>query len=107
MKSKSIQKKSKNFITENYITIILTGILVLSFLFFLSAMGNNNVYGDGEVEYIFVTVKAGDSLWEIAEDHTSNHRDIRETIIKIKRMNDLSSDILFVGDILKIPVSYK
>lgn len=106
MKSKSIQKKTKNFITDNYITIILTGILVLSFLFFLSAMGNNNVYGDGEVEYIFVTVKAGDSLWEIAETHTSNHRDIRETIIKIKRMNDLSSDVLFVGDILKVPVYY-
>ena len=107
MKSKSMNKKPKNFITENYITIILTGILVLSFIFFLSAMGSNSVYGDGEVEYIYVTVKAGDSLWEIAASHTSNHRDVRETIIKIKRMNDLSSDILYVGDILKVPVSYK
>ena len=50
-------------------------------------------------------VRAGDNLWQIAEDHTPADRDIRNTIEAIKRLNDLDSSIIQPGQLLEIPLS--
>lgn len=49
----------------------------------------------GTIEY---TVKSGDSLWLIA-------RQYQTTVDAIKKLNGLTSDLLQIGQILKIPVS--
>ena len=47
-------------------------------------------------EYFLYTVVAGDTLWSIA-------RRFGTTVEEIKRLNSLTSDLLRVGEILKIP----
>ncbi|MFQ3671914.1 MAG: LysM peptidoglycan-binding domain-containing protein [Verrucomicrobiia bacterium] len=44
------------------------------------------------------TVKSGDSLWRIARDHNT-------TVAKIKELNELTSDVIRPGQIIKIPAN--
>lgn len=48
--------------------------------------------------YINYTVKKGDSLYSIAQNY-------KTTINKIKELNNLSSNLLSIGQVLKIPTS--
>lgn len=57
-----------------------------------SATGNNN--------YFTYTVVKGDTLWDIANKY-------KTTVSKIKEINDLSSNLLQIGQKLKIPTSGK
>jgi len=90
----------------NRVTIALTFIFIISFLFLMMTLGNLNSYGDGEVEYIEVTVQSGDSLWKIAEEVTPEHRDLRETMFKIIKHNNLTSEIVYPGQLLEVPRVY-
>lgn len=90
----------------NRVTIALTFIFIISFLFLMMTLGNLNSYGDGEIEYIKVTVQSGDSLWKIADEVTPEHRDLRETMFKIIKHNNLESEIVYPGQLLEVPRVY-
>jgi Tfp pilus assembly protein FimV len=49
-------------------------------------------------------VRAGDNLWNIAGQHTSEGRDVRNTIEAIKRINHLDSSTIHPGQVLEIPL---
>lgn len=51
----------------------------------------------GEENTISYTVVAGDSLWSIAKKFGT-------TVDEIKRLNNLTNDTIFIGQVLKIPV---
>ncbi|MGG0719707.1 peptidoglycan-binding protein [Robertmurraya massiliosenegalensis] len=44
------------------------------------------------------TVKSGDSLWKVANDHGL-------TVTRLKELNQLNSDMIFVGQVLKVAVA--
>lgn len=48
-------------------------------------------------------VKAGDSLWVIADSVTSPGQDVRETIEAIRELNDLDSSVIVPGQRLLVP----
>lgn len=50
-------------------------------------------------------VVAGDTLWDIAVEHTSPDEDVRATIRAIKRLNELDGGIIHPGQILNVPMT--
>lgn len=57
--------------------------------------GSSSGPGSGSIEYI---VKAGDSLWQISRKYGT-------TVDAIKQLNGLTSDLLSIGQVLRIPIS--
>lgn len=51
-----------------------------------------------------VTVKEGDTLWEVAQEHmdTEHYSSVYEYMEELRRMNHLTSDKLYVGQNLVI-----
>lgn len=90
----------------NMVTVALTVLFIFAFFILINTFGNLNAYGDGEQEFVTITVSAGDTLWSIAERVTPEHRDLRDTISIIRKHNELHSDLLMVGDTLSVPVVY-
>jgi len=50
-----------------------------------------------------VEVRQGDTLWAIAGRHKPRHVNIRSYIDQIKRLNGLTSSVLYEGMLLKLP----
>lgn len=90
----------------NGVTVGLTFIFIVSFLILMMSLGNMDSYGDGEKEFIQIVVGSGDSLWKIAESVTPEHRDLRATMYEIVKVNDLDSEVIHPGQILKVPKVY-
>ena len=57
---------------------------------------------EGEREYKTVVVSSGDTLWSIACEYTSG--DVRSKIKDIKNFNNMTNDVLTVGEHLKVPL---
>ena len=62
----------------------------------------------GQADGIEITathqVRAGDSLWTIAEAATEQGADVRTTIEAIRELNDLSGSVIVPGQRLEVPV---
>lgn len=53
------------------------------------------------INWIFVKVKEGDSLWTISKDFVDESVDIRDYISFIRKVNKLENAILYPGQVLK------
>ena len=49
-------------------------------------------------------VRSGETLWEIAGDHTADGADVRYTVREIRVINVLDSSTIYPGDRLLVPV---
>jgi Tfp pilus assembly protein FimV len=49
-------------------------------------------------------VRPGDTLWEIADEHGPDDRDVRDVIEAIRRLNRIDGSIIQPGQVLEIPV---
>lgn len=99
-------KTNKSKKRDSRTTIIITMILIILFFLLVSAINNMNAYGDGELQYRYVIVATGDTLWDIASDNTPKDMDVREIIMLIKEENHLVSDQLQAGELIKVPEAY-
>lgn len=84
---------------KRFAIFILVFILASVFAGFIVSAGASSpqVY-----EYKVFKVEKGDTLWEIASDY-SRDSDIREYIYSIKKLNKLSGDIIYEGQVLLLP----
>lgn len=57
---------------------------------------------DIKKEYRTVTVKPGDTLWDIASKYCGN-MDIRKYIYQIKKINNLDDAVIYAGQKLCLP----
>lgn len=56
-------------------------------------------------EFINVTVKEGESLWEIAEEYSDRHSMSSSEFIQwVEKNNEIAGDEIYPGDNLVIPV---
>lgn len=92
MKKRYYLKNRKRFVTS----ILFTVLIVFTFIFVASA------YGYKEPSYDSVYVRRGDTLWDIAVKY-KQRGDIRKYIKEIKIVNNLESETIYEGDILRIP----
>jgi len=84
-----------------FITFLLVLILLFALLLnnLLSVVVASNTYDD----YERITIKEGDTIWDIAKSNNPKGDDVREVVYKIKKINNISNEWIEAGDILKIP----
>jgi len=80
------------------VLVIISTIVVALVLLLPSAFGATP--GASTEDYV---VRSGDTLWDIAEERTTEGHDVRGTITSIRRLNDLESSMIQPGEILVVP----
>ncbi|MGZ3505200.1 MAG: LysM peptidoglycan-binding domain-containing protein [Vulcanimicrobiaceae bacterium] len=75
----------------------------LSLMVSLPALSSMRLYAAGAQHFTTVTVRPGDTLWQIAAAHTDSAADVQETIDRISEVNHLQAGALQPGEQLRIP----
>jgi len=84
---------------RRFATFVLLFILVTVFAGFIVSAGASTPQVN---EYQVFRVKEGDTLWEIASLYSQNS-DIRKYIYDVKKLNKLSGDTIYAGQVLLLP----
>lgn len=75
----------------------------LSLFVTIPALSATQLHAAKPVTYTGITVRSGDNLWSIAEEHTSAGGDVQAVIDQITAANHLTSAGLQPGQHLRIP----
>lgn len=79
--------------------------LLLGIVFYLMGSLMVGSVNADTTQYEVVTVKAGQSVWQLAMEHSqSADADIRETVDHIIEVNGLENVFIYPGQSLKIPL---
>ena len=93
-------------ITPARVVVLLTAI-VMALVLLLALSADASADDSPVVVAATVThvVESGDTLWDIAAEHTPAGDDVRELVHDIKLVNDLDTSMIVVGQVLLVPVS--
>lgn len=95
------QKHNKKRRSRFLIWIMALSIVILS----LSAQASPKSEAD-VIQYTTLTVSAGDTLWELAQDvnkmYYQNELNIRELVAHMRETNNLNSVVIIEGQTLKV-----
>jgi LysM repeat protein len=81
----------------------LIAIAGLSLVVTLPALSATQLHAAKPVTYTTVTVKSGDSLWDLADDRTARGGDVQSTVDAIVAVNHLTGAAIAPGQRLRIP----
>jgi LysM repeat protein len=81
----------------------LIAIAGLSLVVTLPALSATQLHAAKPVTYTTITVKSGDSLWNLADDRTARGGDIQSTVDQIIAVNHLNTASIAPGQHLRIP----
>lgn len=99
-------KTKKRLIIKNRVRftlfIILAAALVNVAVFAFMLPGRTSADISHKTE--LVSVAPGDSLWSIASTYVGDNSDVRDMIYRIKKLNNLSSADLLVGQTISVPL---
>lgn len=84
---------------KKFVRSTTIAILLLVGLFNISIAKSNK-----EAETIDYTIARGQTLWSIAREYTPNNKDIRDTIHKIRELNNLTDATIYEGQTIKIKI---
>lgn len=83
---------------------IFLSILIFSFIVFAS-LSIVNAYSNNHMQYIYIYVEQGDTIWSIASNNNINNLDVRELVYKIEKVNNLNpSSYIHPGDTIIVPL---
>jgi predicted Zn-dependent protease len=91
--------KRKRFTLMPAVALAALGALVT-----IPMLSSSSLYAATPAHYTAVEVKPGDSLWQLAAAHTSNSRNIEDTIDAIMAANHLPTATIVPGQRLRIPL---
>lgn len=79
--------------------------ILIAAIVFIAAQNfdSNGVLGLTEEAYKEITVKKGDTLWQLAKMYGPNQQDIRETVYTICKINNIKPEELHPGISINIP----
>jgi LysM repeat protein len=80
--------------------LVIISTIVVALVLLLPSTG----HADGVEATTIHQVRAGDSLWTIAQAATEPGADVRLTIEAIRQINDLSGSVIVPGQRLEVPV---
>ncbi len=88
-------------------SILIVCLIVIGIIFFSAkaSLSHNEI---SNIKYDTITVIQGDTLWEISRNQQENNpyyanKDVRDIIKNIRKVNELKTADLKVGQTLKIP----
>ncbi|HEY8421176.1 MAG TPA: LysM peptidoglycan-binding domain-containing protein [Thermoclostridium sp.] len=83
---------------KRFFTILVLTLTVIMLFFGSVVSAGKNV----KREYKTITVRQGDTLWDIAGKYRGK-TDIRQYIYQIKKVNNLDDAIIYVGQKINLP----
>jgi len=86
-------------------TLAATPLVVAALMFSLNSGEAAATLESDESAFVYVDVSAGDSLWNIAEQHAPGH-DPREVVAQLIELNQLPSADVFAGQEIAVPASF-
>lgn len=103
--NRKLYKKSCRGFT-GILVLVMTFIVISGFVFAdsVQAMAKTELADEGKF-YKSITIKKGDTLWDIANEYmTDDYESVEEYVCVLKEMNNLKSDKILFGD--KLVVAY-
>ena len=101
---KTTIKKSKRLRKGRCIAFLV--LLLMLFLFFIQGFSQAAATNEGRtINEVYVL--CGDTLWSLVEEFYDYRGDIRNAILEVQRLNNLSGSRLYSGQVLLIPAYYK
>lgn len=82
------------------IALLLIMVFVITVLM-ISIGEGKGIDKEKNINWIFVKVKEGDSLWTISKNFVDDSVDIRDYISFVRKINKLENAILYPGQVLK------
>jgi len=92
---------------KTQLTLIITGIFIILLILLMSELSSNTVLGskDFDVKYVSVLVRENDTLWNLSQEFINpNFYSMDEFIDYIIKINGLSSEKIYIGQRITIPV---
>ncbi|NLK21076.1 MAG: LysM peptidoglycan-binding domain-containing protein [Epulopiscium sp.] len=84
------------------VVLFICSIQIFSIVFIYSSTGNQR---NSPIErYEQISIRRGDSLWKIAQNHKPQDLSTSKYVAYIKEFNHLKSNELYAGDSIIIPI---
>ncbi|EAR25207.1 conserved ypothetical protein [marine actinobacterium PHSC20C1] len=86
-------------------TLAATPLVIAALVIALNSGEAAATLESGDTSFVYVDVSAGQSLWNIAEQHAPG-QDPREVVAQLIELNQLASADVFAGQELAIPANF-
>lgn len=88
---------------SRFILFVMLLLLVMTSMVNL-AIGLGDVSSMTAETFEEVLIGSGDTLWQIASEYVGESQDVRELIHQICKINGISADSIYPGQMIRIPV---
>jgi|GEM_PF-597478 len=96
MRTKVVIKNKMRFI----ISLLLIVTLIVGI--FMMSVGEGKELGfDKNINWVYVKVKEGDTLWSISKNFVDQTIDIRDYVYFIRKINNLKTGYIYPGQVLR------
>ncbi|WP_416197973.1 MAG: LysM domain-containing protein [Sporanaerobacter sp.] len=102
-----LKNKTKVANKKRFFTFLLTVALSVFIFFFVFSEKNKAYSSKYSNQFKEITIKKGDTIWNIALENKPNQYDTRKMVYEIMEINNMKKSTIYPGDIIKIPIIYE